>query len=82
MDSKQLQKNILDLRYQFESQKINAILVICSVGILAFIGTFIWYKERLYFGLGISIIIILISIFIYAKTKRKMNWLLRRIAKL
>ena len=73
MDKKQIKKNVLDLRYQFESQKINAILIICSVGILAFIGTFIWYRERLYFGIGISIMVVLISIFLYVRTKRKMQ---------
>ena len=73
MDKKQIKKNVLDVRYQFESQKINAILIICSVGILAFIGTFIWYRERLYFGIGISIMVVLISIFLYVRTKRKMQ---------
>ena len=82
MNKKQLQKNVLDLRYQFESQKINAILIICSVGILAFIGTFIWYRERLYFGIAISIIVILVSIFFYAKTKRKMGKILEDIENL
>lgn len=82
MDKKQLQKNVLDLKYQFESQKINAILIICSVGILAFIGTFIWYKERLYFGIGISLLVILISIFFYVRTKRIMNEILDSIENL
>ena len=82
MDKKQLQKNVLDLKYQFESQKINAILIICSVGILAFIGTFIWYRERLYFGIGISIIVILVSIFFYIKTKKRMSEILESIEKL
>ncbi len=82
MDKKHIQKNVLDLKYQFESQKINAILIICSVGILAFIGTFIWYRERLYFGIGISIIVILISIFLYVRTKRKMQNILTNIESL
>ncbi len=82
MNKKQLKKNVLDLRYQFESQKINAILIICSVGILAFIGTFIWYRERLYFGLGISIIVILVSIFFYIRTKRRMFTILENIENL
>lgn len=82
MNKKHLQKNVLDLKYQFESQKINAILVICSVGILAFIGTFMWYKDRLFFGTAISTIVILISIFFYVKTKRKMNKILENIENL
>lgn len=41
MDKKHIEKNILDLKYHFEGQKINAIFIISTVGILAFIGTFI-----------------------------------------
>ena len=82
MDKKQLEKNILDLKYQFESQKINAILIISSVGILAFIGTFIWYKERLFFGIGISTIIILTSIYLYIRIKKNMKNILNEIANL
>ncbi|MBU1204117.1 MAG: hypothetical protein KKG60_03570 [Nanoarchaeota archaeon] len=81
-EKQQLQKNILDLKYQFESQKINAILIICSVGILAFIGTFIWYKNRLFFGIGISIIIILISVLSFHKTKKNMGKILDEISNL
>ncbi len=79
MDKSQLKKNTLDLRYHFESQKINAVLVVCSVGILTFIGTFIWYRERLFFGIWLSLIVIITSIFLYSKTKRRMNRLLEDI---
>jgi amino acid permease len=82
MDKKHLRKNVLDLRYHSESQKINAILVICSVGILAFIGTFIWYHERLYYGMMISILIMLISFFFYKRTKKQMNKILSEIEEL
>ena len=82
MDKKQLRKNILDLKYHFESQKINAILIICSVGILAFIGTFIWYRERLFFGISISVTIIVISTILYKKTRRNMEKILREVERL
>jgi len=78
----QLKKNTLDLKYSFEVQKINAILIICSVGILAFIGTFIWYKERLFFGIAISLIVISTSIICYRLTKRKMKEILMQIENL
>ncbi|MBI2449432.1 hypothetical protein HYV49_03995 [Candidatus Pacearchaeota archaeon] len=52
MDKKQLEKNIWDLKYNSETQKINAILILGTAGILAFIGTFIWYRERLFFGIN------------------------------
>ena len=76
MDKKHIEKNIIDLKYHFEGQKINAIFIISTVGILAFIGTFIWYKERLLFGLSISLMVVLISFRIYFKTKKRMQSLL------
>ncbi len=82
MDNKDVQKNILDLRYQTESQKISAIFVICTVGILAFLGTFIWYQERIYFGLGISLAVIIMGILFYLIIKKRMNQILRDIANL
>ena len=80
--NKQLKKNVLDLKFHFEIQKINALLVMVTVGILAFMGTFIWYKERIYFGIGISVIIILISIFFYMRVKREINKILEEIEKI
>ena len=50
MDKKELEKNILDLKYRFQMQKINASLTMLTIGILSFFGTFIWYSERLIFG--------------------------------
>ena len=79
MDKKQLEKNIYDLKYHFESQKINAVLVTSTVGILAFIGSFIWYRERLVFGIGISLIVIIISFFLYMRTKKSMERILSDI---
>lgn len=76
MDRKQIKKNVLDLRYNFESQKINAIILIGSIGILAFLGTFIWYGERLFLGLGISIFVIAISIVSYIIIKKRMDKIL------
>jgi len=82
MSSKDLQKNILDLEYRFELQKINAILIFCTVGILAFVGSFIWYRERLSFGLGILAFVIIVSIFFYILTRRRINFILRNIRNL
>jgi len=63
-------------------QKINAILIMGSVGIISFIGTFIWYKERLFFGLFISLIIIAVSFLFYSRTKRRMKKILQEIENL
>ena len=82
MDKKQLEKNIWDLKYNFETQKINATLILGTAGILTFIGTFIWYRERLFFGIGISIIIIIASIMAYQKIKKNMEALLDNMNKI
>lgn len=82
MDKKVLEKNILDLKYQFQMQKIHSSLTVLSVGVLAFIGTFIWYIERLYFGIGLAIIVILISLIVYFKTKKQLKNIVKDIRKL
>mgnify|MGYP001605892039 CR=1 FL=1 len=79
MENKELQKNILDLKYQTELQKINISLVTLTIGILAFVGTFIWYKERLFFGTALSIIISLVSLIFYISLTRNTNKILHQI---
>jgi len=82
MHKKQLEKNILDLKYHFESQKINALLILLTVGVLAFLGTVIWYRERLFFGIGLSLIIIIISLIVYKRTRKKMEKIIGDLRKL
>ncbi len=77
-----LKKNILDLRYQLEIQKIHASLTMLTLGVLAFIGTFIWYLERIIFGIAISLLIILISLIFYTKTRRGIDEIIQDIEKL
>lgn len=82
MGKKELEKNILDLKYQFQMQKIHASLTMLTLGILSFIGTFIWYSNRLAFGISIALIIIMISIFSYRKAKKKLISIVKDIRKL
>jgi len=82
MDNINLKKNILDLKYQLEIQKIHASLTMLTLGVLAFIGTFIWYLERVIFGIAISLIVILLSLIFYAKTKKEINKIIQDIKKL
>ena len=73
MDKIELKKNSLDLKYQFQIQKINASLTMMTIGVLAFIGSFIWYLNRLMFGIAIALIIILISLIFYNNTKKEIK---------
>lgn len=75
-DNKNLEIN---LKYQFALQKIHASLTMLTLGIIAFVSTFIWYLERLLFGITLSLIIILISLIFYQKTKRDMDELIEQL---
>ena len=82
MNKNELEKNILDLKYKFQIEKIRASLTILTIGILAFISTFIWYLERLIFGIAISLLVILFSLFSYKKTKEKLKEIIKEIRNL
>lgn len=82
MNNKDIEKNILDLRYQEELQKLNATLVAISVGVLSFVGTFIWNHEFLGLGIVISIVIVIFGFLIYWRIKNKMRCILEEINKL
>ncbi len=82
MDKKEIQKNVLDLKHQMELQKIHASLTTLTVGILAFLGTFIWYIDRFFFGIAISSIVILVSLIFYFTAKIKINRIILDIEKI
>lgn len=82
MRRRESEKNILDLKYQFQMQKIHAALTMLTIGVLSFIGTFMWYSSRLFFGFSISLLIIVLSLFYYVKTKRQLIMILKDIRKL
>ena len=82
MNNKDIQKNILDLNFKLQSQLINASLIMLTGGLLAFVSTFIWYKERIFFGIALSTIIILISLTMYFSAKKKISKIFLEINKL
>jgi len=79
MDTEYFRKNVLDLRYQEQLQKLNAVLVFISVGVLSFVGTFVWKFELLGVGVFISVAIIVIGYTLYKITKDRMNGILSEI---
>ena len=82
MDKNVLETNILDLKHQFQIEKIKVSLTLMTVGVLGFIGTFIWYVNRIIFGITISLILVLIALFIYSNAKGKINEIILDIEKL
>lgn len=59
--SKNFEKNRLDLAYKKQLTYLGAILTLATIGLLSFIGTFIWNKEYFSYGLLITIVILIIS---------------------
>jgi len=82
MDKKGLEKNVLDLRFNLQSQLMNVSLIMLTGGLLAFLGTFVWYKERIFFGIAISVIITLISLITYFSSKRNIEGIFKEIRNL
>ena len=62
MDKKELEKNILDLAYRKQLNYLNAVLAVGTIGLLSFIGSFIWKKESLMLGFILTIVIRLYSV--------------------
>jgi len=79
MDKNELEIEILKLKHQFQIEKIRASLTMITVGVLSFIGTFIWYAERLIFGISLSFVIIIGSLFFYSKTKKNLANIVKEI---
>jgi len=61
------EKNKLDLAYQRQLCYLNIVLLLGTIGLLSFIGTFIWKRDFLFYGVVISISVTLISIFWHYK---------------
>jgi len=79
MKAEDFRKNVLDLRYQEQLQKLNAVLVFISVGILGFVGSFVWQYESLAAGVLISIIVMSLGFILYRRTKHRMDGILSEI---
>ncbi len=65
----QLKKNKLDLDHQKYSQLLNGIFIFATTGLIAFIGSFIWLKDKnaLFIGISISSLILIFSYLSYKK---------------
>ncbi len=84
MNKKQLQKNVLDLEYHGEAQKINAYLILLTTGVVGFLGTFIWLRdeEMFYAGIIVTILLFVIGILLYRRSAQRMQEILREVQNL
>ena len=84
MDQQELKKNKLDLEYNSESQKMNAILILLTTGLLSFLASFIWLLNKDYFiyGMLVTMFVLFISYLFYIRTVNKMKSILSQIENL
>ena len=76
---KELEKNRLDLAYQRQLHYLNGVIALGTIGILTFLSTFIWNKEKLSIGFLILIILILISYFWHNNIDRNIKEISNKI---
>jgi len=76
------EKNRLDLAYKRQLAHLNAVLLLFTIGLLPFLGTFIWDKENFTIGFIIATIIFLIAIFWYKRINDTLKKISKQIKKL
>ncbi len=80
--NKNFKKNRLDLAYRKQLTYLNAILTFISIGIISFIGTFIWNKDYFIYGLFLIIIVLIVSYAFYLKVDKNLKTTFDKIKKL
>jgi len=75
-------KNRLDLAYKRQLTHLNIALILGTLGLLSFIGTFIWNRDYLWEGLFFTTIILLISLFWYRKIDESLKTISNKIKNL
>ena len=80
--NKNFEKNRLDLAYRKQLTYLNAILTFVSIGIISFIGTFIWNKDYLIYGLFFVIIIFIIFYLFYLNIDKNLKAISNKIKEL
>jgi len=80
--NKDNEKNRLDLAYQRHLIYLNSILILSTIGIISFIGTFIWSKEYLIQGTLAVAIILISSYFLHDKINNNLKDISEKIKEL
>lgn len=80
--NKNFEKNRLDLAYRRQLIYLNVVLVFISIGILSFVGTFIWNKDYLLQGGLITIIFLLVFLKWHSKIDKNLKIISNKIKEL
>ena len=65
--NKVFEKNRLDLAYKRQLTYLNAIMILATIGVLSFLGTFIWNEDNLIDGMILVVSIFIVSYVFYSK---------------
>lgn len=79
---KQFEKNRLDLAYKRQLNYLNIVLLFGTIGILSFMGTFIWKRELLLHGFIVSFSILIIVYFLHKKIDKSLKEISNKISRL
>ncbi|MBS3154908.1 hypothetical protein J4404_00225 [Candidatus Woesearchaeota archaeon] len=82
MDKKDIKKNILDLEYKKYLQMLNISLILGTTGLIPFLISFVWYKDRVIFGLSITAAIMALAYIWYKITEEKLEEISKKIEEL
>lgn len=80
--NKEIEKNRLDLAYHKQLVYLSSVLILVTIGVLSFIGTFIWNKDYLLYGTAIIVTIFTISYVLYRRIDRNLKGISDEIKKL
>lgn len=73
MDKKDIKKNILDLEYKKHLQMLNTSLILGTFGLIPLLISFVWYKERIIFGLSLTALLMALAYIWYKHTEEKLE---------
>ena len=80
--NKALEKNRLDLAYQRQLYYLNGVIALATIGIISFLGTFIWNRDYLLTGFIIVTIFIIISYYSHNKIDNNLKDISNKIKEL
>ena len=84
MNKLNLKKNRLDLEYRWELQNANIFLSLLTIGLVAFLSSFIFLKDKDFFNFGLitAFIIFISSLIMYKEKSKRLSKILNEIEEL
>ena len=77
-----IEKNKLDLLYQEKIQLLNAYYIAITTGVIGLVGTFVWFPEKIFFGVVMSLFILIFFLYFITILRKEMQEILNKMEKL